>query len=278
MRHRIPIPTGAFHEFVGIVRRLRRDCPWDREQTHRSLRQGLIEETYEVVEAINGGSSNDLRSELGDILLHVVLHSTIAEEKREFTLKELLEGTSAKLVRRHPHVFGSRRVRGAEEVRQNWEKIKMAEGRTSLLEGVPRSMPALQRALRVQERASRVGFDWSRENDVWAKVREELEELRAMLRGGGPRQREEEFGDLLFSLVNYARFINVNPEHALHATTAKFTRRFQHIERELTRRGKDIHSSSLKEMDSIWNQAKRPRRRRDGRMKSAPGRKKGSKR
>ena len=251
-----PVPAKEFRNFIAIVRRLRRECPWDRKQTHRSLRHSLLEETYEVMEALDEGSPDKLKGELGDLLLQVALHATIAEQRGAFTLGGVLAEISRKLVRRHPHVFGSVRVRNAEEVKHNWERLKMREGRSSVLEGVPRAMPALQRALRVQQRAAKVGFDWKRKADVWAKVREEVEELRVALRRGSRRQREEEFGDVLFALVNYARFVDINPEDSLRGTIGKFTQRFQHIERELKRQGKDIHDSTLEEMDALWNQAK----------------------
>lgn len=263
MPQRYPqIPIREFSEFVRIVRRLRRDCPWDRKQTHRSLRESLIEETYEVIETLDENDIGELQHELGDLLLHVVLHATIAEQTGEFTLGTVLRNINAKLIRRHPHVFGKVNVRDEQEVKKNWESLKMAEGRSSLLDGVPRWMPALQRALRVQQRAARVGFDWSTQKEVWNKVREELEEVRETLGKRNSRKREEEFGDLLFALVNYARFLNINPEHALRGTIEKFTHRFRHIEQTLGNRGRDIRESTLEEMDLLWNEAKKlPRRR-----------------
>lgn len=260
-----PIPTADFRQFVRVVRRLRKECPWDRKQTHRSLRDSLIEETYEVVESLDRGHVSNLRGELGDLLLHVVLQATIAEQAGEFTLREVLSDINAKLVRRHPHVFGSAPVSGPEEVRRNWEALKLAEGRRSLLEGIPRHLPALQHAQRIQQRAAKVGFDWKRRNEVWEKVREEIEELRVVLRSGTRMKREEEFGDLLFALVNYARFVGVNPENALRATNKKFTRRFRYIEESLRRGGKDPHHSTLAEMDHLWKQAKCRARRRKSR-------------
>jgi MazG family protein len=256
-----PVPVKEVARLVHIVRRLRRDCPWDRKQTHRSLRGGLIEETFEVIDALDRRDAEELKKELGDLLLHITLHATIAEQSDEFTLKDLIGDISAKLIRRHPHVFGSARVRNASEVKHNWEKLKLREGRTSVVEGVPKGMPALQRALRVQERASRVGFDWEKADDVWEKVREELEEFRSTLNGLPARRREEEFGDLLFALVNYARFVGVDPETALRSTIDKFIRRFRYIERELKRRGRDVHDSTLDEMDGLWNVAKKRRTR-----------------
>ena len=256
-----PIPITEFKDFVRIVRRLRRECPWDRQQTHRSLRASLIEETYEVIQALDEGNYEELRKELGDVLLHIGMHATIAEEGGDFTLQAILQGINDKLIRRHPHVFGKKRVRGASEVKRNWEKLKMDEGRVSVLQGVPRGMPALQRAQRIQERAAKVGFDWKRRDEVWKKVREEMEELRETLHASSARRREEEFGDLLFALVNYARFVSVNPEQALRRTTEKFAYRFRYIEQAMRSRGEDIHNSTLERMDELWNEAKRMKRR-----------------
>lgn len=262
-RHRHPdVPRAEFIRFVGIVRRLRRECPWDRAQTHRSLRESLLEEAYEVIEALDRRDHAELRKELGDLLLHVVMQATIAEQAGEFSLEDVLQDISAKLIRRHPHVFGTRKVRGAKEVLENWERLKMREGRRSVLQGVPPGMPALQRALRVQQRASHAGFDWKKPDQVWRKVREELEELRAASRTGRKSRREEEFGDLLFALVNFARFVGVNPEHALRGTIGRFTRRFRYIERALERRGRTVHDATLKEMDALWHEAKGKRLRR----------------
>ncbi len=261
-----PFPSSDLAAFVRVVRRLRRDCPWDRKQTHRSLRHALIEETYEVVEALDAGNLDELCKELGDVLLHVILQATIAEQNGEFTLRDVVTSETAKLIRRHPHVFGSTKTRSAEEVKQNWERIKMTEGRSSVLEGVPPSMPALLRALRVQQRASKVGFDWKHEDQVWKKVREELEEVRDALRTGKHPRREEEFGDLLFALVNYARFLRINPEHALRGSIQKFTRRFHSIEAALARKGTTVHDSSLEEMDALWEEAKKK-----GKRKTATG-------
>jgi MazG family protein len=198
-----------------------------------------------------------LRNELGDILLHVVLHATIAEQADEFRLRDVLKEINEKLIRRHPHVFGTTRAATSKEVTRNWEQLKMLEGRTSVLDGVPGGLPALQRALRVQERAAKVGFDWEKMEDVWKKVEEETNELREALTEGDAAKAEEEFGDFLFALVNYARFLGIHPENALRGTIDKFTRRFHYIEEELRRRGKDPASSTLAEMDEIWNEAKR---------------------
>jgi MazG family protein len=254
-----PVPTADLVRFVSIVRRLRRECPWDRKQTHRSIRTHLIEEAYETVDALDRNDLDGLRHELGDLLLHVVMHATMAEEAGEFTFRDVVRDVSAKLVRRHPHVFGAARVRTVEDVKRNWERLKLDEGRTSVLEGIPRHLPALQRALRVQQRASKVGFDWTSRQQVWEKVREELEEFRNTLASATPRRRREEFGDVLFALVNYARFVRVHPEEALRGTIDTFTRRFRHIERRLRASGKDIHEVGLDELDRLWNEAKRTR-------------------
>jgi MazG family protein len=261
------VPSAEFARYVKIVRRLRKECPWDRKQTHRSLRSGLIEEAYEVVESIEKKNFPGLGKELGDIMLHVLLHAIIAEESGEFSLESLFRESSRKLVHRHPHVFGTVAIRNTAEVLRNWEALKMKEGRKSLLEGVPRHLPALQRAHRIQQRAATVGFDWKKRHQVWEKVREEVEELESAMKRGTKRDREEEFGDLLFSLVNYARFVRVDPEHALRGTIEKFTRRFHYIERKLAERKQDIHKATLEEMDALWNEAKsrrKPLRRKRG--------------
>lgn len=250
-------PTETFADFLAIVRRLRLDCPWDREQTHASIAPLLIEEAYEVKESVEDGNDEELKKELGDILLHAVMHSVIAEERRAFNFDEVVQTISRKLVHRHPHVFGDTEVRDAEQVRENWEQLKMKEGRRSLFENMPKALPALQRADRVQEKASKVGFDWEEPEDVWGKVKEEMEELHTEATTGGTQKRiEEEFGDLLFALVNYGRFIGVAPEEALHRTTNKFIRRFQHIEARLIEQGKTFSDVDLTEMDSYWNEAK----------------------
>jgi MazG family protein len=249
--------NDSFKDFIKIVRRLRKECPWDREQTHQSIRHGLIEETYEVIEAIDQQNLVELKQELGDVLLHIVLHAVMAEEEQAFTLNDVIESISEKMTRRHPHVFGTAQVENAHEVRRNWEHIKLKEGRTSVIDGVPKEMPALLRALRIQEKASKVGFDWEKKRDVWKKVVEEIKELTGAERSKKQNRIEEEFGDVLFALVNYSRFIGVNPEFALNGSTNKFSQRFFHVEQELKRRGKHIGTASLKEMDEIWEAKKK---------------------
>jgi MazG family protein len=246
-----------FENLVDVVRKLRVECPWDKEQTHESLRYALIEEAYEVIESIDDKNLEELKKELGDLLLHVVYHSTIAEDNREFTLLSVIQNTTDKLIRRHPHIFGDVKVSGPEEVKENWEKIKLSEGRESIVDGVPRELPALLRAFRVQDKASKVGFDWERKEDVWKKVEEELKELHHEATTGNHEGAEEEFGDLLFAVVNYARFLHINPEYALRRTIDKFIERFQYIETELKKQGKDITKTTLEEMDKLWEEAKK---------------------
>jgi XTP/dITP diphosphohydrolase len=247
---------GEFKRLAEIVKRLRTECPWDREQTHESLRQSFIEETYEAIEAIDHNNWQDLRNELGDVLLHVALQSAIAEEQHEFSLEEVIRHINEKLIRRHPHVFGEKSNVDLSTQKRNWEKIKLSEGRHSVVEGVPKEMPALLQALRLQEKASKVGFDWSDAGEVWNKVTEEFRELQDAVSEGTKKIIQEEFGDLLFSLVNYSRFLRVNPEHSLRESSDKFVRRFQYIERRLENEGKDIYKSTLAELDVLWNESK----------------------
>lgn len=250
-----------FREYLAIVRRLRKECPWDREQTHRSIRHSLIEEAYEVVESIDEDNLQELKAELGDLLLHVTLHAVMAEEEKVFTIDDVLSHSMEKLIRRHPHVFGNTTVADSREVKTNWEKIKMSEGRESLMEGVPEQLPALLRACRLQEKASKVGFDWKKKSDVWKKVDEEIKELKKAERKKDVEEIESELGDLLFALVNYSRFLQVNPELALRKSTKKFTARFRGIEQALKKRGKRIEHSTLEEMDRLWEKHKRAERR-----------------
>jgi len=258
------VSDSEFIRFVEITKRLRKDCPWDSEQTHASIRHSLIEEAYEVVEAIDTDNLEELRKELGDLLLHVVFHANIAEEQHEFTLEEVIEGITQKLIYRHPHIFaqkvespGASKKMNAQEVKENWEKLKLKEGRASLMDGVPKELPALLRAHRLQDKASKVGFDWRKREDAWKKVEEETRELQRAIESEDQNRVEAEFGDLLFALVNYSRFIDVNPENALRRTITKFVNRFQYIERKLKESGKDIQSSTLEEMDGFWEEAKK---------------------
>lgn len=250
-------PLNEFDEFINIVKQLRKDCPWDRIQTHLSLRRCLLEETYEVLEAIDDGSMQELKKELGDILLQVVFHSNIAEENDDFTLSEVIKSETNKLIERHPHVFGDVKVKDSDEVKKNWEKLKKNEGRKSVIDGVPEELPALLKAYRIQEKASKVGFDWKDEKPVFDKIIEEINELRDNVNSGKSEPEiEGEFGDVLFSIVNYSRFLKINPEDALRRTIKKFRERFQKIEKFAEENGRVLDDMTLEEMDDIWNKAK----------------------
>ena len=261
--------TGdKFNEFVEIVKRLRKECPWDREQTNDSIKAATIEEAYEVVEAIEKKNFNELRNELGDLLLHVVFHTIIASESNGFTIDDVIDSIREKLIRRHPHVFGEVKVSGSAEVKKNWEEIKLDEGRNSVLDGVPEMLPALQRAHRLQEKASKVGFDWEKKEDVWKKVIEEIEEMHEIEKVKRQsdkakkdeelyNQLENEIGDVFFALVNYSRFLDVNPENALRRTNSKFIIRFGYVEEKIKSLGKKLSDSNLKEMDFYWEESKK---------------------
>jgi XTP/dITP diphosphohydrolase len=254
---------SKFNQFVELIKRLRKECPWDREQTNDSIKAATIEEAYEVVEAIDHQNYDELKKELGDLLLHVVFHTVIAEESNHFNIDDVIENISEKLIRRHPHVFGDKVINGSDEVKKNWEKIKLSEGRKSILDGVPNSLPALQKAHRLQEKAAKVGFDWEKKEDVWKKVIEEInemheiEELKKKSNDTSLQTKlEDEIGDVFFALVNYARFLNVNPENALRKTNEKFVKRFRYIEEKLKEAGKSLEDSNLEEMDKFWNESK----------------------
>ena len=263
-----PTPLAeSFLQLVAIVERLRsaQGCPWDRQQTSSSLIPYMLEEIYEVIESIEADDPQALEEELGDVLLHIVFQSRIAEEQQQFTLAESIQTVVDKLIRRHPHVFGDVRVQDTTEIRQRWESAKQREkGRESLLDGVPRTLPALTRARRVQEKAASVGFDWPEIAAVWAKVNEELEELRVAHAAADPEAIAEEFGDVLFSLVNLGRFFHLSAEDTLRQAIAKFEHRFRGIEQELARRGRRLDEASLAEMDAIWNSFRRRKRGEDG--------------
>ena len=252
-----PIETWA--DFVAIVRQLRRDCPWDREQTHESVKHLLIEEAYETVEAIDDGDLTQLKKELGDILLHVVFHSVMAAETGAFTLQDVIQAETDKLVRRHPHVFGDVTVGSVDDVLTNWETIKIREGeKKSAMEGVPRHLPTLLRAFRIQEKAAGVGFDFPSPDDAWEKVAEELDEFRELAASDAPiEEQEAELGDLLFAIVNHARLSGINPENALSRTNDKFIRRFQGVEKGLEAEGNSLVDATLEQMDAHWNRIKK---------------------
>ncbi len=253
---------ALFDRLVQIMATLRSPagCPWDRAQDSTSLKPYLLEEAYEVLEALDEGAPHKLKDELGDLLFQVIFHAQLARERGDFDAYDILAGTIAKMTRRHPHVFGSAAASTPQEALQNWEEIKRQEKTatqtTSVLDGVPRQLPSLLRAQRLQDKASRVGFDWQHVEQVWEKMSEELQELRAAMSQANRAAIEAELGDVLFVLVNLARFLDINPDEALHKTTTKFTRRFQFIERELSRQDKTPKQATLAEMDALWDQAK----------------------
>jgi MazG family protein len=252
------LKLNEFEELVAIMKKLRGEngCPWDRAQSHQTLRQYLLEETYEVLEALDDQNQTELKNELGDLLLQIVFHAQIADENQDFNIQDVVRGINEKLIRRHPHVFGDMTLTTPEAVRETWEKIKMKEGKKSVIDGVPRELSGLLRAFRIQKKAAQVGFDWNDVSQVWQKVKEEEAELKAAIETRDPAQIEEEFGDLIFSLVNLSRFIKVNPEDALRRTIQKFIRRFQAIEAELKEIGKTPADCTLAEMDRIWDKIK----------------------
>ncbi len=249
----------AFRKLLEIMSELRLKCPWDQKQTVESLRYLTIEETYELSDAILEKDMNEVKKELGDLMLHLVFYSQIASETNAFDIKDVIDNINAKLIHRHPHIFGDVVVRDAQHVRDNWEKIKLKEkGNKSVLSGVPSSLPAMIKAYRIQEKASGVGFDWDRPEQVWEKVLEEMKELRNEVEHEGTlEKKEDEMGDLLFAMVNYARFIGVNPEDALEKTNRKFIQRFQYIEDEAMKLHKPLQEMTLTEMDKFWIEAKK---------------------
>lgn len=244
----------AFRRLLDIMDDLREKCPWDRKQTTRSLRILTIEEMYELVDAILENDVEGIKEELGDIMLHIVFYTKIAEEKGDFTMVDVLDGISDKLIRRHPHIYGDTKAVTEEEVKLNWEKLKLKEGKKSILEGVPKSLPAVVKAYRLQDKAKQVGFEWETKEQVWEKVDEEILELKENIENNASQKDiEDEFGDVLFSLINYARFIRVDPEAALEKTNIKFKNRFEYIEKHAT---KPLEKMTLEEMDVLWNAAK----------------------
>ena len=250
--------TGKkFNDFVKIVERLRKECPWDKEQTNDSIKSATIEEAYEVVEAIDDKDFIELKKELGDLLLHVVFHTVIAGESDHFNIDEVIDTIQEKLIRRHPHVFGDTKVSGTKEVLKNWEEIKMSEGRDFLLDGVPEILPSLQRAHRLQEKVAKVGFDWENKEDVWKKVIEEIEEMHRSEKNGTHDELENEIGDVFFALVNYSRFLGINPENALRKTNRKFINRFTYVEKNITSSGRKLSEATLEEMDKYWEESKK---------------------
>jgi len=245
----------AFKRLLDIMDDLREKCPWDQKQTLESLRNLTIEETYELADAITAQNLNEIKGEIGDLLLHMVFYCKIASEKKAFDIDDALNTVCDKLIHRHPHIYGDVVVQDEEEVKKNWEKLKLKEGRKSVLEGVPHSLPALVKATRIQEKAKGIGFEWENAKDVWKKVKEEIDEFEVELNNNSDK-KEEEFGDLLFSLVNYARFIDLSPESALSKTNQKFITRFQLMEDLIIKDENKIQDMSLLEMDQYWDRAK----------------------
>jgi len=248
----------SFDSLLSIMDELRAKCPWDKKQTFESIRHLTIEETYELSEAILEKKNDDIRQELGDLLLHIVFYSKIASELNLFDIEDVIKGINAKLVNRHPHIYSDAVAEDADQVKSNWESIKMKEGKKSVLSGVPKSLPALVKAYRIQEKVRGIGFDWEESHQVWDKVLEELNELNEEVEAGNPIEKiENEFGDVLFALINYARFIGVNPEDALEKTNQKFSKRFMYLENKANEIGRKLKDMSLSEMDVFWEEAKK---------------------
>ncbi len=248
----------AFERLLNIMDELREQCPWDKKQTIESLRHLTIEETYELADAILDKDMQEIKKELGDILLHIVFYARIGSETKDFDIADVINSLCDKLIARHPHIYGDVKVTDEQQVKENWEKLKLKEGNKSVLGGVPKSLPALIKATRIQDKAKAVGFDWENKNQVWDKVQEELTELRSEINNdkADKEKIEQEFGDVMFSLINYARFIDVDPESALEKTNKKFIKRFQYLEEETRKQGKALEDMTLEEMDVYWNKAK----------------------
>lgn len=249
-------PSENFEDLVELIAVLRKECPWDRKQTHHSIKDNLIEEAYEAVEAIDEKNYEELSRELGDLMLHIVFQSTIASEHKSFSIRDVIYNISEKLIRRHPHVFGNSNAESDDTVAKNWEAIKLSEGRESILDGVPKHLPALIKAQRMQEKASNVGFDWQDWKLAWKKLEEEIDELKQSLTKQDKEVQKDEFGDVLFSFVNVSRLLDLRAEEALRGTNKKFDARFRYIEEQLKEKKKAITETSLEEMDRYWNEAK----------------------
>jgi len=250
--------SDSFLQLVKIMDDLREKCPWDKKQTIETLRPLTIEETYELTDAITAGDWQGIKEELGDVLLHLLFYSKIGSEQGQFTIQQVIDGISKKLIHRHPHIYGDVKVADEEAVKRNWEQLKLKEGKgkKSVLEGVPKSLPSMVKATRIQEKAKQVGFEWENKEDVWKKVQEEIGELQEAVEENDQQHIEEEFGDVLFSLINYARFLNIDSEGVLEKTNLKFIKRFQMMEIQATAEGKNLAEMSLEEMDAIWNEVK----------------------
>ncbi|KQC28512.1 nucleoside triphosphate pyrophosphohydrolase [Flagellimonas eckloniae] len=251
-----PEQLKAFDRLLTIMDELRNGCPWDKKQTMQSLRHLTIEETYELGDAILENDLVEVKKELGDLLLHIVFYAKIGSETKDFDIADVANEICEKLINRHPHIYGDVKVDNEEQVKQNWENIKLREGKKSVLEGVPNSLPALVKANRIQEKVAGVGFDWEEPEQVFEKVKEELSEFQEELEQGNPDRLESEFGDVLFSMINYARFLDINPENALERTNKKFIKRFQYLEKKSKEVGKPLKDMTLSEMDVFWEEAK----------------------
>ncbi len=249
--------SGALIRLVDIMNELREKCPWDKKQTIHTLRSMTIEETYELADGIIDENWSNIKEELGDLLLHIVFYSRIAAEQSKFTLKEVIEGISNKLIVRHPHIYGDIKVNDEEDVKRNWETIKIQEGKKSVMDGVPVSLPAVVKAIRIQQKAKQVGFEWDEKEDVWKKVEEEMGELQEAVAQNNQKDIEEEYGDVLFSLINYARFLNIDSETALEKINKKFISRFKKMEELANAEEKELQKLSLEEMDAIWTRIKK---------------------
>lgn len=243
-------------DLVDLMEILRENCPWDKKQTHDSIKSSTLEEAYEFVEALDEKDFPHMKEELGDLLLQIVFHAKMAEEEEQFNIDDVINNLIEKLKRRHPHIFSDTKVDGVADVLKNWEAIKLKEGRSSVLGGVPKALPAIERAFKLQQKASKVGFDWKNKEDVWNKVKEEIAEVKESEISGSKEETESEMGDLLFSMINYARFIGINPENALRKSNKKFEKRFNYIEKRLKEQGSSITDSCLEEMDHYWDEAK----------------------
>ena len=248
--------TDAFSRLITIMNELREQCPWDKKQTMESLRYLTIEEMYELSDAILDKDMKEIKGELGDLLLHIVFYSRIASETNDFDITDVINGVCDKLIHRHPHIYEDVKVKDEVEVKKNWEKLKLKEGKTSVLEGVPKSLPAIVKSFRIQEKVRGIGFDWDNKTQVWDKVLEEIEELKVEVEKGDNDRIESEFGDVLFALTNYARFIDVNPEDALERTNKRFIKRFQIMEKMITQDELSLDNMKLSEMDIFWEKAK----------------------
>jgi len=248
---------AAVDRLLTIMDELREQCPWDRKQTFESLRHLTIEETYELGDAILDRNLEEIKNELGDLLLHIAFYAKLGSEEKAFDMADIAHSISEKLIHRHPHIYGDVKVENEEDVKKNWEALKLKEGKKSVLSGVPKGLPALVKAQRIQDKVAGVGFDWEQPEQVWEKVREELAEFKAEVDQGDSHAMEAEFGDLLFSLINYARFLKINPDIALERTNQKFTKRFNYLEAKAQALGKSLHEMSLAEMDVFWEEAKK---------------------